>query len=186
MTKAKIRKNAVTQAKIGRDAVTGAKVREATLGTVPSATEAGSALSAQIAQSAVGAVTAQVAGNAASLNGQTAAQIVAAAGPDCPAGMEFEVGLCVEPTARSALDYFSSLNECRSDGLRLPSQGELIAYESQTFGAEEPPPYEWVEPSFYDGAVTRANTMRANEAGYTVVTDESGEINPYRCVTPPS
>ena len=60
VTKAKIKKNAVTTAKIRNGAVTGAKVNAATLGTVPSATHAG---------------TADSAGNANTVGGQSVVKI---------------------------------------------------------------------------------------------------------------
>lgn len=58
VTTSKIKKNAVTTAKVKSNAITGAKVKESSLGTVPSATKAGSADSATTAGSATTAASA--------------------------------------------------------------------------------------------------------------------------------
>lgn len=64
ITSAKIKKNAVTTVKIRNGAVTGAKIRAATLGTVPSATNATNATHAATADSATHAATADSARSA--------------------------------------------------------------------------------------------------------------------------
>lgn len=72
VTEAKLGDGAVGTAKIGNDAVTGAKVNEATLGKVPSAGTADTAVKATSADSAAKASTAD---NALELEGRTLAQV---------------------------------------------------------------------------------------------------------------
>lgn len=84
VTAAKIKDGAVTTSKLGNDAVTGAKVNEATLGKVPSAGTADTAVKATTAETAVKATEATKAAeatkatsatNSAELEGRTLTQV---------------------------------------------------------------------------------------------------------------
>lgn len=70
-----LKNNAVTSAKIKKGAVTGSKLKLSSIGTVPSATNAGHATSADSATNAVNAQNAQTAANASAVNGQGVVKI---------------------------------------------------------------------------------------------------------------
>jgi hypothetical protein len=71
-----LKKHAVTSPKIKNDAVTGVDVKEASLGTVPSATNATNATNAANATNSANATNATTATNALQLGGKGAADVV--------------------------------------------------------------------------------------------------------------
>jgi hypothetical protein len=77
VTAAKIKKETITATQVKNDSLTGAQINESTLGTVPSATSAGTASSAKTANSAESANSAAV---ASSLTAAEAVHVVGAAG----------------------------------------------------------------------------------------------------------
>lgn len=168
-----LKNNAVTTAKIKNDAVTGAKVQESSLGTVPSAASAASAA------------------NALALGGQSAAQIAAASKLSCPAGMKLGAGVCIEEAQHSAQEYGLASFDCAKRGYRLPTEGELMAWEIQYLPTNTS--FNWVEPEYFDKSggesFFRANAIRAH--GGASPNSETGFGNaaspePYRCAVAPS
>jgi hypothetical protein len=151
-----IKKNAVTGAKVKNDSLTGSDIDEATLGAVL---------------------------NAQTVGGMSAAQIADTSKLRCPSGMELAVGVCFESTTRSPDDLLHDSGNCGNAGRRLPSQGELIAYEKQKF--TEPPTLEWVGPVYYTGAETLGLLVSAykSDPGVNFSHDDYTENHPYRCVT---
>ena len=85
--------------------------------------------------------------------------------PDCPSGMKLAAGACLETKAQQATAYSLALFLCAAEGLRLPSQGELAAYDSFQYSGEETSPREWVEPSYTDGSDERANYVIVLKGG---------------------
>lgn len=176
-----LRKNAVTEVKIKNNAVTGAKVKDgsltaadlangtipgstlnpATLGTVPSATEAG---------------------NAHTLDGQSAEQISSASKLRCPSGMKLYQGICFEENVTSATDWSTASVHCWTQGLRLPTLGELLAFEHNNLSSQ--PEGEWTEPHWFAEGKASAWVASASSSGFSWGTSETGNSFPYRCVTP--
>lgn len=156
-----LKKNAVKGSKVARDTLTGSDINESTLATVPTATDA------------------------QTLGGRSAAQFAASASspprPSCPAGMQAAGGVCFEGDTREDKILEDAMLECANDGLRLPSEGELIIFQKQRFS--EPPPFEWVEPLYYKPEASgmiisaSANSLSMSYAAAAL------SIHPYRCVT---
>lgn len=176
-----LKKNAVTGVKIKTNAVTGAKVKDgsltgadlangtipgaklnlATLGTVPSATEAG---------------------NARTLDGQSAEQIISASKLRCPGGMKLYQGICFEENATSAADWTTASTHCWTQGRRLPTLSELIGFEYNNLPSQ--PEAEWTEPDWFAEGKSTAWVASASKPGSSWGTAETGNSFPYRCVTP--
>lgn len=133
-------------------------------------------------ESTLGAVPGAV--NSQKLGGLSAEQIIAAATPACPAGTKLSLGLCFEESPRAPKPYEEAIYDCKEVGRRLPSEGELAAYETQNY--TEPPPGEWVGPGYFDGTSTRANHVSAapNSLGWNSIL--VGVATAFRCVTDPS
>ena len=113
-----IRKDAVNGTKVKDNTLTGKDVDERSLGTVPhadSAMQASQALDAQM------------------LAGLTPVQIVNGAKLNCPSGMTLVIGVCFEQAARPETTLIAAQRECAQIGRRLPTQGELIAFQAVTF-----------------------------------------------------
>ncbi|HVO55388.1 MAG TPA: hypothetical protein VMT37_13335 [Solirubrobacterales bacterium] len=158
-----LRKNAVTAAKIKNGAVTGAKVKLSSLGTVPKAAEA------------------------QTLGGQTALQIAASSKLKCPAGMRLGGGACIEDAERPALELAQAMQVCGQAGLRLPSRGELIAYEMQYYTSF--PPQDWVDSIYVEGVTFKGVNLKArggSEPGVLIGVGNASLANPFRCATAPS
>jgi hypothetical protein len=162
-----LRKNAVTAAKIKKGAVTGAKINLGTLGTVPHATTADA------------------------LGGLSASQITAAAKLRCPAGTRLGGGVCFEESARPATSLQGAMTECAEDDRKLPTMGELVAYEIKYLTAG--PPYEWVEAEYVDagassifsGMLVTASRNTSGEGAVAISNAGASNSFSYHCVTWP-
>jgi hypothetical protein len=159
-----IKKNAVTTAKIKKGAVTGAKIELSSVGTVPSATHAGTA------------------GNAQTLGGLTSGQISEASKLRCPSGTQLAVGVCFEETVRPANILNLAMLECAEANRRLPTENELLTFEVRLPSA---PPEEWVEPDYYDSGAFRGMTVSASKGGFSFDSKPEATSISFRCVTPP-
>lgn len=169
-------KEAITAAKIKDRAVTGPKIALSSLGTVPSATTAESAIHAN---SATTASTANKAGDAQTLQGMTPAQIAAASKLTCPARTVEAAGLCFETAQRPAAIFKTAAKECAAAGRFLPSEGQMRAFiATQPFFSGE----EWVGQEWYDGTTYRAIAMNFFQGANAPLITTS---NTYRCVVPP-
>jgi hypothetical protein len=161
VTTAKVKKEAITAAKVKKGTLTGAQINSSTLGTVPSAA------------------------NAETLGGLTSAQISEASKLKCPSGMALAAGTCFETSARAAAPIPTALQICGEINRALPSMGELVAYEAQTYS--NPPKAEWIGQMYFDGVNFRGHVVTTSKGG--VVTTSAPEFNQpnlYRCVTGPT
>jgi cytoskeletal protein RodZ len=196
-----LKKNAVTGAKVKDGSLTGADVDASTLGTVPAAssanransadsaeraTTAGSAAtagSATTADSAVTAGSATTAANALTLGGKTAAELTAASKLQCPAGMKLAAGACIEEeTAGTATLYYSFL-ACGEDNRRLPTKGELVAYVSQYVPVGSSLT-AWIEPENVTGEETGVyvtGSVFPEEIEFSTYTSLPAAARAYRC-----
>jgi hypothetical protein len=152
-----LKKNAVTGAKVKNGTLTGAQINASTLGTVPSAAQAG---------------------NSQTVHGLTPDQIAATSRLRCPDGMDLASGVCFEPTARPAAEWLTAVFNCAQAGLRLPAQTELIAFEVQAYSSS--PPLEWVGE--VGGTVLSAAPFSIAVGSKSILSGEA----PYRCVVNPS
>ncbi len=156
-----LRRNAVTTAKIRNRAVTGAKLRLKTIGTVPSA---------------------------ATLEGQTAAQIsassVAASKLQCPQGTAPFAGLCFETTSRSPTALGFAEFDCADVGRWLPSISQLIAYEESAYTS--PPPQEWTDSLTFSGTEAWGYVANGYKNGAGHGAKKASENFPFRCVIAPT
>lgn len=162
----KIAKRAITTDRLRDNSVTGAKVREETLGPVPFATGAG---------------------NAQTVGSLSAAQLIGAAKPRCPAGTTLSTGVCIEIAARPDTPYNEAIEACAIADRRLPTETELFAYKRRIFtGATQE--LEWSANGrfLYEGSsyapFTRAVAGGKLDTAYAAITFP----NEFRCVTPPS
>jgi hypothetical protein len=152
-----IKKNAITGAKVKNDSLTGSDINESTLGTIP---------------------------NAQALDGMSAAQITDASKLRCPSGTKLALGVCFEMAAHTSGSLFVAIHDCLSDNRRLPSEGELIVFQSQTF--LESPPLEWTEPMYFVTEM-RGMAVSADSIGSLEFSAKDAEQKlPYRCVTMPT
>jgi hypothetical protein len=158
-----IKKNAVNGAKVKDDSLTGNDINEATLARVPSATEAASAQT---------------------LGGMSVDQLAATSKLSCPSGTNLVLGVCFETATRGKADLLFALDDCRLDNRRLPTEGELLAFQTQTFTT--PPPFEWAEPITYDGSTSRGEIFSAHKTAVSTGTAIATTEQAYRCVTVPS
>ncbi len=113
----------------------------------------------------------------------TAGDLKAGAGAECPAGTKLAAGACIETSAHPAASYGFALIACAGEGRRLPSQGELAAYDSFQYSGNQTTPREWVEPSWTDGG-ERANYVIALKNGALGFGSE--DVNTqyqFRCAT---
>jgi hypothetical protein len=164
ITANKIKKGTITGAQIRNETITGAQIEAgsidarqinlSTLGTVPSAQSANTAVTATKADSAAiatsatsadsakhaesadsatsadtatnadNATRADTAGDADTLNGATAADLILS----CQGATEFYGGMCWDETTRPARFWLAALKVCGDEGGRLPTIGELIAF----------------------------------------------------------
>ena len=114
----------------------------------------------------------------------TAADLKAGAAAACPAGTRQIVGVCIETTPRASTGYGLALLDCAGEGRRLPTQGELTAYDSIVYTGNQTTQREWVEPSWIDSGTEYANYVVALANG--AMGFGSSDINTnyeYRCVT---
>jgi hypothetical protein len=150
----KLKNGTLTSAQVKANSLTGSVINESTLGTVPAAQTATTAVSANTADSANmaksatsaehavsaehalsantasqattagSADSAATAGDADTLNGLTAEQLQVA----CPAKTELFGGMCWDQDVQPANNWIAASKECGNAGGRLPSVSELIAY----------------------------------------------------------
>jgi hypothetical protein len=142
------------------------------------ATHADQADSATHADTATSAATA---GEADTLNGETAEDLTVA----CHEGTEFYGGMCWDEEARPARLWLGAVVECGNAGGRLPSIEELIAFILQ--------PGEQAEEETWSGdldsieaGVRKEVVFTADEAGRSTVASGLGGTLGYRCVFPQS
>ncbi|MGE0065855.1 MAG: hypothetical protein AB7T48_00730 [Solirubrobacterales bacterium] len=103
---------------------------------------------------------------------------------ECPAGTRRTVGVCFETSPREATGYGLALLDCAGEGKRLPSQGELTAYDSLAYTGSQTTQREWVEPSWIDAGVEKANYVVAlNNGALGFGSSEANTNYQYRCVS---
>jgi hypothetical protein len=197
VTATKIKDGAVTGAKLAPAGVTGADIAPGsiqgadidlpTLGTVPSAAEAGHA---RIADRATAADSATVADDARTLAGKSAAQLLAEAKDVCPAQMLLVAGVCFEEAARTPTSMPQALHVCAKEGRFLPSVSMLLTFETNAYEGQPPP--EWAGQSYYipgtgSGAGSRGPAVAAFKYGYSYSEGEpTGASLGYRCAAMPT
>src|SRR5262249_33613258 len=170
-----LRKNAVTGAKVKDNSLTGNDINEATLDTVPSAAQAR---------------------NAQTLGGMSATQLIDASKLRCPSGTTLSVGVCMETTTQQG-ELGTAEVTCADRGRRLPTEGELIVYQIDTFSKPDNiPPAEWIEPQYISDTSLFINTVAndviavgppgSEEEFIAVSTDEKTAVQAFRCVTLPT
>lgn len=118
-----------------------------------SAAHANSADTAGHADTATSADHADSAGDAATLDGETAAQLTVS----CQSGTEFFGGICWDTNEQPTRTWFEAIEECSERGGRLPTIGELIAY------ALRPAPHQ-VESENWSGDI---ESLGAKELVFT-------------------
>jgi hypothetical protein len=163
-----LKRNAVTTLKIRNGAVTGAKIDLKSLGLVPRAAQA------------------DTASDAATLGGKTAAQISGDAKPRCPAATIAVAGACLEAAKRSKTSSISAIADCARDGLRLPSVGELAAFNAGLTAENES---EWADALFETASAKTGGAFigRTDKGGLILgVGNGTQQEHPYRCVVPDS
>jgi hypothetical protein len=180
VTGAKVRSGTLTGAKIAAGSIDGSRLDLSSLGTVPSAASAAHATTAEHA------TLADRAGDAATLEGATAAELIGKAKPSCPAGTKLLGGVCFEEAARPPLNMFLALTACAKAGRFLPSVTMLLAFESAFYEGE--PPLEWAGQSTYTPAYgSRAPIARASAEGDSITEAEDTAVaHPFRCSLMPT
>lgn len=178
-----LKNGSITAAKIRNGAVTAAKLGALAIAPAPGATPA----SVEHANSADRAAEAQRAAEAEALNGKTATQLLAESKLHCPAGTELAVGACLDATPGAPVALEEAFKACGRAGKRLPSTGELIAFEMAHF--TEFPPTEWVEPEYVDsGSAFYATGILVSARGgpspnASIDFEKVAGPRPYRCAT---
>jgi hypothetical protein len=165
VTTAKIKNEAVTAAKVKKGTLTGTQINLASLGTVPSAANAA---------------------NAQALDGQSAGQLTSASKLHCPSGMSLSHAVCFQDASGGAMNWAGAADQCFGKQLRLPTMGELLAYEVERFPEFNAPPAEWTEPESYNGTESWAMVAAGSEKGLSYGSTKASESYPFRCVTPAS
>ncbi|MFN8215967.1 MAG: hypothetical protein U0R71_05165 [Solirubrobacterales bacterium] len=116
----------------------------------------------------------------------TGADVKAGSLPDCPSGMKLAAGACIETKVQGETGYGLALLTCAGEGRRLPTQGELAAYDSLQYSGTEATAFEWVEPSSSNGTAERANLLRAFSGGVELSSAEVNATHAYRCAVGPT
>ena len=179
-----LKNRSITAAKIRNGAVTAAK-----LGALPTAPSPGAA-GVEHANSADRATQAQRAADAEALDGKTASQLLAESKLHCPAGTELAAGACLDATAAAATSLESAFLACGEADKRLPSSGELIAFDVARFSNYPAP--EWAEPEYVDSgsAFYATGILVAAHGGpdpnASLDFEKVAGPRPYRCATLPS
>lgn len=169
----KLKGGAVTAPNIAKEAVNGSKIKLSTLGTVPSA------------QHATSADSARTAGNAQTLDGSTAGQIVGQAVSiaklRCPSGSIASTGVCFGPVEDPA-GWYEAIDVCAEAEMTLPTPAQLHA-----FGVVHNPVdagFEWT-----GNALTPSESLaiRATPTGKGAVSAAVfGAPFAYHCVSSPT
>jgi hypothetical protein len=137
-----------------------------------------------VGETATAATNATTAANADKLDGLDSLAFKLA----CPASTRLFLGVCIEETSRSALDWGTASNTCAGLGRRLPSIGELWAFRQQdgiTLAGSSATTAEMTFDLFHDG--TNFGFIAVGEDG--TAHERSGAsplANPFRCVGGPS
>jgi hypothetical protein len=174
-----LRKNAVTAVKIKSNAVNGGKVEDGSLTGVDLAN--GTIPGAKLDLGSLGTVpSATQAGDAHTLDGQSAEQISAASKLRCASGMTLYHGICFEENVSGTVEWNTAASHCWNQGLRLPTLGELLGFE-HNFSSQ--PEGEWTEPEWFAEGEGRAWVGSASNSGSSWGTAEIGNSFQYRCVT---
>jgi hypothetical protein len=195
-----IKNAAVTTAKLKNGAVTGAKVAVGSLGTVPSAANAGhadnatnashadsatNAAHADNATSAAEAATASNATDATALQGMSPAQVAALATLKCPTATALAAGLCFETSSRTSASFIEAIQACGTAGRLLPSMTELITYFKVTGTASVGE--EWVgQPYFESPNINRAEAISVGPGGLSIAAELLSTPHRFRCAVSPS
>jgi hypothetical protein len=93
-------------------------------------------------------------------------------------------GLCFDPKRRAAADFFTALQQCRSDRLRLPSIGELAEVYENTDAQQS---YSWTTDLF--DTDTAGVSMGLGQTDSRELTLEPYDLTSqitYRCVGTPT
>jgi hypothetical protein len=176
VTGAKIKKGSVTAANIAPGVITQPAIDPSKLGTVPSATNAAHASSADTAE------------RANSLQGMTAAQIVAASKLHCPSDTTPAGGLCVETALRSPENFFEAQVTCAEAGRLMPPESVLFAFLAPAILKKETTTEEWaVAAGGLERGEARTLRVRGNIGGFAYAISFLGEGDqvPFRCVALP-
>jgi hypothetical protein len=103
--------------------------------------------------------------------------------------MTLVIGVCFEQAARGETTLIAAQRECAQIGRRLPTEGELIAFQAVTF--TDLHPYELADGILDTGTESRAMTFAAYKyLGNVYIAFNSvsagSDNRTYRCVSPPS
>jgi hypothetical protein len=99
--------------------------------------------------------------------------------------MRIAVGVCFEEAVRVGDEIPQALATCVKLGLRMPSEGELLAYEHRY--EAEPPNAEWVEPEYaVDGTFLGMAVSTSQLGGGEILGRPYSNKYPYRCAIPAS
>jgi len=187
-----IKNEAITAAKIRNDAVTGSKIAVAGLGTVPSAMHAANADTALNAShadnssNAAHATIADTAGNSQTVGGRSAEQLVAAGKLTCPSGMKLEMGLCFETSTRTPTAQSAAIFTCSDQGRWLPNLEQIIAFQTNNFGANHEQPEEWSNDTYREGVTEFGLAGHITSFGAAYGPKTSSTSKAYRCVVLPT
>ncbi len=162
VTTAKVKNEAITAAKVKKHTLTGTQIKASTLGTVPNAA------------------------NAEALGGVSLGQLSAIWTSLCqpgprPAGaiaygtIPAAAGICIEEAEHLATTFTEAIKLCAFLNRRLPTMGEMSAFDMQQLGK---PPSEWVEPSFQNGSESEANVVTASRSDGSIVSHPGRNLNP--------
>jgi hypothetical protein len=119
VSRSKLHGRSVGAAQVGVNALSGRNIAEKTLGTVPTATLAQSALRAKLADSAF---------NTGLLAGKTLGQLQ----DSCPGGTEVVVGGCLanDRSPFSQLEFLNAVRRCTGSE-QLPSVAQLVVFSTE-------------------------------------------------------
>ena len=144
-------------------------------GSAGHATSAGSAEHASSADSATNADHAATAGDAETLGGKTVAELTDA----CPAETELFGGMCWDTQPRPLKGWIAAATHCATEGGRLPTLSELIAYIAQPEEQASTP--NWSSDVAELNGSGEAQVFTASESGREVK-DGGLSLFKFRCL----
>jgi hypothetical protein len=183
VTGAKIKQGSVTAANIAPGVLAQPAIDPSKLGTVPTAVDAANAAHATSADSAARAESAN------SLQGMTAAQIVAGSKLHCPSDTTPAGGLCVESAIRGAENFFDAQVTCAEAGRLMPPESVLLAFLGPAIQNKETTTEEWaVAGGGLEEGYARTLRVRGNIGGfvYAIGDVNEGGVLPFRCAALPT
>src|SRR5262249_20298259 len=102
-----------------------------------------------------------------------------------PSDMAVAAGVCIETSARPPASLDAAAQNCGEINRSLPSMGELVAYEAQTYTTA--PMAEWIGQIYMDGGSFRGLIVKTAKGGaLTTTAPLFNESRSYRCVQVPS